>query len=105
MATMQESSPQEIRPGSPSQDPAKEQGIFALKRRFPGDMGQPPTEAAPAPSVGKKTNRRRLVLPLLLLVLVVGAIAYVTQNLPSWRSKTTPFKAGPGAKGEALVNF
>lgn len=100
---MQESSPQEIRPGSPPPRPAQDPGSFTLKRRFPGEAPVPGAAPAPPPPSVKKPRLPRIVLPLILLVLVVGGIAYVAQNLPSWRKAPQQGKVGKGPGGAAAL--
>src|SRR5262245_42421849 len=77
---MQEPS-SEVRPGSPLPSPNSRdsEGIFALRKKFPGEAELPPS--ATPPSVPRSKVFTRLVLPLVLLIIVIGGIAYVVQNL------------------------
>jgi hypothetical protein len=119
---MQEQAPQDIRPGAPPSAVTSDvragappnADIFALKKRFPGDeVASPPPTPAPIRGGNKRRTFLRVALPVVLLILAIGGIAYVMQNLPS-RGKPanqpdTPGpllvvsreKAGPGDRVQA----
>ena len=72
---------------------------------FPPPQGFPSESAAPAPVVVKSSGTTlRYVLPSVLFVLMVGAIAWVTQFMPNWRADNK--KAVPvGPAGAAALKF
>src|SRR2546426_2118541 len=80
------------------------QGTFGVRHRFPGE-GQVP-EPAPAPSVaqGKSKVFTRVVLPVVLLILIVGGIAWVTQNMSAWRGPKEDPRPSVQTK-EIMVRF
>src|SRR5262245_24724056 len=72
---------------------------FSLRKRFPGEGPPVPPPApavpdAPAPAARSRVFTR-IVLPLLVFTLVVGGIAYVTQNLPSRRKEAPAARPKP----------
>ena len=68
-----------IRAGAPPQYP----GIPTDAIR----AGEPPGTTA-----GRPKSPTRFVIPLVLLLAIIGGIAWVVQNMPSWRQAKTPSK-------------
>src|SRR5262245_6460065 len=109
---MHEHAPQEIRPGTPPDAPAaappstapSTEDRFTLRKKFPGDVGAAPLPPPRTPDVRAKRSRR-VALALVLFLGVVGVIAYVTQNLPTWRGKSDPPKGKSDPVVKELLKF
>lgn len=69
-----------IRAGAPPQYPGAPTDAFRA--------GPPPETTTP----GRPKSATRFVVPLVLLLAIIGGIAWVVQNMPSWRGKTAPPK-------------
>lgn len=87
---------------------ASSSGLFS-ERVFPGTRAEPPQTpraAAPQPSSGAR-QAWNIVLVIVLFVLAISGVAWVAQNLPSWRTKpvsapVTGPKNVPAAKADLL---
>lgn len=64
----------------------------------------PSQPAAAPPPVARSKSPMRWLVPLVMFVVIVGGIAWLVQNMPSWRAKTAVVPALP--KGpDALLGF
>ena len=59
---------------------------------------------ATAPPSRRKSPLRRLV-PLALLIVVIGGIAWLVQNMPTWRTRSAPAPPTMAKGPEALIRF
>lgn len=89
--------------GPASPRPAVGDEAFTLHKRFPGEMSSAPPPVSPqsGPSSGRIFSR--VVLPLILLVLVIGGIAWVTQYMPAAKKPDTTNQ--PAQSEELLIKF
>ncbi|MCI0683697.1 MAG: hypothetical protein L0Y71_16445 [Gemmataceae bacterium] len=66
----------------------------------------PSSPSADAPSAARARSPVRWLIPLVLFVLIIGGIAWIVQNMPTWRGRTPPAAAPAAPKGpELLVRF
>lgn len=73
---------------------APESGAFSERPMQPSDAAPPARSQSPI----------RWLVPLLLFAVIIGGIAWLVQNLPSWRSR--PVESEPVDKGpDVLVRF
>src|SRR4051794_35454062 len=63
-------------------------------------MSTPISEARPP-----RNSAARFILPLVLLVLIVGGLAWLAQNLPRWRDPGKPPDPNPQPTGKPLLTF
>lgn len=95
------------KPQAASQEPqpVPDQDTFLAGRRFPGGTADRPV---PRPLPAPRPRRNfftGVVLPTALFLGAVAGIAFVVQNLPTWRSATTRPAGAEKGSVAALVKF
>ncbi len=101
---MSESRQEGIRTGAAPGAASSGDGAFGVRHRFPGEASPPPAAPPPAAPRRSKSLLTRVVLPLCLFLVVIGGIAWVTQNMPSWRKPAANVPRA-GNSNEPLLRF
>jgi hypothetical protein len=94
---------------TPASGEPRENSITPPRSLFAEDAPgtpQPPPDSQAAPSVARKPFNivTRVVLPLVVFVVGIAVIAWVAQELPSWRAKT-PAIEGKGGEARDMLSF
>lgn len=77
---------------------------FPAARPYPGDVAAPSSPPA-APPVPRRGSFWRYALPAALFVVAVAGIAWVTQFMPTWRSRPTKSPGDAPPAPETLAQF
>ncbi len=84
---MSEQPNETYQPDAASPGPDRSENLFTIQKKFPAQGAEPPPAPAAKRPLPRLKKGNRLLLPMVLFVGIVGALAWIVQYLPNWRKK------------------